>query len=284
VNWSEINGWSSKLIRDPSEAIWTSDEKLAYANECLDYLVEKVKYLEDYRDYALISGTYLYTVDDDVVEIERVEYNGKHILPLSPNELKDYDINYLYETGEVRRWYPFGTRKIGYYKTPTWTADYSTFDTDWGELIYYESDGDTVTFDSEYGIVIDVDSDESGWVYYFVPDDGFGEAIYIDEAAYTVNHRIVKRPARLVNDDDIPELPAWFHRLIAFFIAWKCLDRDSPGRDDNLAAFWSAIYTDGEKQFFNLYRYAFNTPDHTMEIRRMNKTNKYRYNNGRWYG
>ena len=283
MNWSDISTYTGNLLSDPSEAIWTGDEKLTYANECQDNLAETVKFLHDYRDYALVDGTYLYTTDPDVVEIERFEYNGRHILPLSPNELKDYDINYLYETGEIRRWYPWGTQKWGVYKTPDWTADYATFDGDYGILIDIEYSTDTVTVDTEWGLVIDIDRDESGDVFYFVDDHGFGEIILIDEAALTVNMRVVERPKQLVEDEDIPEIPAWFHRIIVFYIIWRCLERDSPGRNEKLAAFWKLFYDDAKAQMFRLYRYSFNSPDHTREIRRMNKVNKYRYGR-RWYG
>lgn len=283
MNWSDINTYSGKLLSDPLEAIWDEDEKIEYANECMDGLIEEVKFLVDYRDYALIDGTYLYTVDSDIVEIERFEYSGKHLLPLSPNELKDYDSNFLYETGEVRRWYPWGTKKWGVYKTPTWTADYSVFDTEYGIILDIEYDTDTVTFTDEYGVVLDVDRDESGDVFYFVDDLGYGACILIDEAALSVNLRVVERPAQLSDSTDIPELPTWFHRLIIFYILWRALERDSPGRNEKLAVFWKLIYEDCKIQFFNLYRYSFNSQDHTRELRRMTRTSKYRYSR-RLYG
>jgi len=277
VNFSEIIDYSVYLLRDPNNGIWTTTELKRYVNEGKDDLARDTKYLEDYRDYALINGTAIYDVDDDVVEIERVEFNGRHILPLSPTELSQYDSDWMNETGVIRRWYPHGSTKIGYFKKPTWTAEYSAFSSEYGVVIDMEYTGDTYTFSDEYGIIVDIEASRVGDGYYFTPDDSWGTVTVIDENALCIGHRVVYTPPDLVNNTDVPELPSDLHMSLVFYACWRALDRDSPARKQELADFYKYLYLDCKQILFTMYNKAFRSEDRNLSIRPLTRKNQYRY-------
>jgi hypothetical protein len=277
LTFTEIVSAARTLLRDPLVGLWTQAELKSYANQCLEDLARDVKYLEDYRDYVLTSDTTLYDIDDDIIEIRRVEYNGKHILPLAAHELYEYDSAWLNESGEIRRWYPRGYTKVGYYKKPSWTADESTFDVEYGMVNDSSGGGYTHSYSSEYGIVVDVESSEDDDSIYFYPDAGYGELVLCDEDALTVNHRVIFTPAALVNDADIPDLPAWCHQGIVYYICWKALDMEGPAYKPDLAAVWQALYLDMKITFAQLYAYGSRTEDNYQSIRPLTRHNKYRH-------
>lgn len=273
---SDILTYAVYLLRDPLHGIWSTTELTGYANEALEDLSRDTKYAEDYRDYALTSGTATYDTDDDVVEIERVEYNGKHILPLTLDQMYEYDSGWLSESGEIRRWYPLGTGKIGYYKKPSWTADPSTISAEIGFTVDMSGGGNTYSLSSEVGIVVDIESYGTD-TFYFAPDNQYGDIFFTDEDALTVSHRVVYTPATLVNSGDIPDLPTWFHPALVYYSCWKALDRDSPARNEGLATIWQALYADMKDLLFRLYNKAYRSGDRNLDIRPLTRSNKYRH-------
>lgn len=277
MNLGQIKEYASKLLRDSSFGLFSETEHESNINEGLQELSRDCKYLIDYRYYPLISGTAIYTLDADVLEIERVEFNGKYIHQLDYRNLYEYDSNWMNETGEVGRWYWFGNDKIGYYKKPSWTEDLSTFDSENGCVIDVGTTSDTFTFSSDYGIVVDIDTDNSGDEFYLVPDSSFGEAIWIDEGAYSVCLRCVISAPTLTSDSDVPDLPEWFHKLLVFYDCWRCLDRDSAARKPEIATLWRAFFEWGKLDLSNLYYKSFKTEDGGGEIRPLRRSNKYRH-------
>jgi hypothetical protein len=284
-NTGDILDYSRRLLNDPNEGVWTDQELLIYANECLCELIADTHYLEDYRDYVLESGTYLYDRDEQAVSIERVQYNGKYIPSIEVGELADWNINWKYDTGEVKRWFAFGNYQIGYSLIPSWTVTLSSFDSEYGLIIGSSYTAVTVTFDSEYGIVIDMDSDTGSDAIFFTPDMALGEIAYVDENAWCVNHRIVKHPEVLINDSDRPEVPYWFYRMLVFYICWRALKRDSPARDEKLARFYNGMYEDCLRTFKLFYKKGHKPKGHFDGVKPMTRTARERFFiGGRYYG
>jgi hypothetical protein len=275
-NTGDIIDNARVLLNDPYSGVWEDSELLVYGNECLDDIINSSKYLEDYRDYALTSGTAMYDRDTEAVSIERVEYNGKVIPSIEVHELSDWNANWAYETGEIRKWFAFGSGHICYSLIPSWTADLSTFDVEYGLIISAAYTGVTITFDSEYGILIDCDTDTTD-VIYFVDDPAYGEVVIVDEDVDAINHRIVVKPATMVNDADVPDMPSWFYRMIVFYICWRALNRDSPARDEKLAKFYEGMWKDCLTTFKIFYKKGHKPKAQFSGMKPMTRTSKERY-------
>jgi hypothetical protein len=275
-NTGDILSNARILLNDPYSGVWENSELLTYGNECIGDVAKSSRYLEDYRDYALESGTALYDRDSDAIYIERVEYNGSAVPMMEFSEISEGNPNWQYETGEVSAWFSFGTNHIIYYPIPVWTADLSTFDSEYGLIIDATYTGVTITFDSEYGILIDCDTDMEDTIY-FTDDPAYGEVVMVDEAADAINLRVVISPAALVNNTDIPDMPQWFFRMIVFYICWRALNRDSPARDKKLAKFYKGMYDDCLKTFMSFYCKGHKPKAQFTGMKPMTRTSKERY-------
>lgn len=283
-NTGDILDYSRRLLNDPNTAIWSDDELLVYANDCLKDLALDTQYLEDYRDYALVSGTMRYDRDNLLIAIERVEFDGRFLPMIEANELSNWTANWMFQTGEPIRWFPYGTNQIGYYPTPKWTPSYSTIDKEYGITTMLTVGTDTVTFDQEYGEIVDVDVDTGGYSFFFVDGDAFGMIAWVDENPYTVNHRVCIRSQVLVNDSDVPDLPFWFRRLIVFYTCWKALLRDSPAKDLKMSEFYKGLWNDGFKSFKQLYFKGHRPQGELNGLKPMKWTSRERfYIGGRYY-
>jgi hypothetical protein len=139
------------------------------------------------------------------------------------------------------------------------------------------SDGvNTYSLSAETGIVVDIESYGTD-TFYFAPDYQYGELFVTDEDALTVGHRVVYTPYTLVNSGDIPDLPTWFHPALIYFVCWKALDRDSPARNEQLAAIWQALYADMKAILYRLYNKSYRSGDRNLDIRPLTRSNKYRH-------
>lgn len=49
----------------------------------------------------------------------------------------------------------------------------------------------------------------------------------VPDAAYTVRVRHYRRPATLVNANDVPEIPGVYHHLLVSYALWHCYEREN---------------------------------------------------------
>jgi hypothetical protein len=199
------------------------------------------EYDSDFVDTFL--GVAVEDLPDDLYQIERATWNGERISPLRSSDVEFDDSRYEIDGGDVRGYIQDkdGVNVLRKWKVPASTYTTYDFDTDSddGFGIIRDFDGiiDDLTPAGEWGDVVDADGIEvlESW--------GILGPIYSDTHAVRMEYR--RRGVELSDDQQEFEIASRYVTYVRNFAQARALEREGPGQEKELAAFYQSRYEAG---------------------------------------
>lgn len=194
----------------------------ALANQAVQDLVSSTHCLEKRKTVACVAGQQTYAFPDDCEKLRLAAYDGTYISPATLEELRWKTNKWDSDRGEPRCWFVNGLNdEVGLWPIPGSSTTFVAGEPEVGVLM----DEDGVWVDTAYGDLLE----EPGAIVDIV------SALELELFYYA-------RPREMDDDDDVPDLPAWAHPAVAFFMLKEMYRSMTPMRDIEKSTFWGELY------------------------------------------
>ena len=205
---------------------------LKYCNMAVIDLVSHSRCLERRNTILIEAGTQQYDLPTDCERILRAAFDWEKLIPTTKLSLQQDEVYWDTRRGDPQFYYTDMTNdQIGLFYIPGTGTAYTSTSSGFGGLI--ASTG--------FGGVIDTSIGER------IAPDTFGGLLY-EITANGLEIFYNARPPAIVDGDDVPELPAWSHPLVIYFMLWKALSAQTVFRDLEKSSLWHDFYKRGRSR------------------------------------
>ena len=233
-----------RLRTDDGAKLFSNSQILRCANDVLDDIAITCEGHIKHAQIILVDDQRLYALPNDVYELRGVRINGSKIYGTHAFNLEDFDTQYLNRTGYPSyRYYLEGLTNIGFYPQSNWTSDYTTatFSSEFGVVTGFTEGTTDATFTSEFGVITDIISTTGSPTW--LSDSIYGELVALDISGNLVCMiAYAYRPARLVNDSDVPDLQTYMQWCLIYGILEMLFTQEGQGQSPELALYYGDRY------------------------------------------
>lgn len=262
---SQVETYLLNTSTDTNSLSWPVSEINGYINEGVLYTQQVTNWFEEFDNIVCTASVSTYTASPRIHQFSRLTWDASFLPQTNEYELDRDDPSWRAApvNNPFRFYFPqFGQQAtIAPYPTPSQNGVSYTFSQELGAVCNMTLvDGVTIdpniSFSQEIGIVIE-DQDPNRSVLFFQPDIGndpfatvdnptgdLGELIAYSTDELNIGLGYVRLPDTMVNDTDIPQLPAQTHYALAFYATMKCFTREGEFQDVALAQQWFLAYSD----------------------------------------
>ena len=255
---------------DVNSLSWSVAELNGYINEAVLYTQQVTQWFEEFANVVCTASQSTYTGPNTVYQYGRITWDRDFLPQTNEYELDRDDPSWRLAKPNIspyRFYFPQMGQQYQIVPYPTPSQDgyqYAPFSQELGVVAEFKNaDGTTpdtsYTFNQETGIVIGV-ADTNGAIIMFRPDvvaDPFipskvtyaanpdlGELQMYSTDELNIGTSFVRIPDTMVNDADVPQLPAQCHFALVCYAVMKCFVREGEFQDLQLAAQWFQAYGD----------------------------------------
>jgi hypothetical protein len=255
MNLGQIRTAVRLRLQDTSERVWTDTTLDIFINDSLNELTKAEAMLKRYR-FPLVDGQRTYNLPKDLYELRGVKLNNRKIFGTHANLLEELDAQYLTQTDTPYMYYLQDLLTLAFYPVPTWTDDYTEFESasgmvsgENGVITQFTVDSTDASVSAETGVVLEIIDDTLAQVFVVDPLDG--EAISLNDAPFICDISYAYKPQELVADADTPDdLPVYMHDAMVFYAVAGALGKEGQGQDKKAEAFWFSRYEELQKEWF----------------------------------
>lgn len=259
---SQVETYLLNTSTDANSLSWTVAEINGYINEGVLYTQMVTNWFEEFDNVVCTASVSTYTANARVHQFSRLTWDATFLPQTNEYELDRDDPSWRAASpnNPFRFYFPqFGQQAtIAPYPTPSQDGVSYSFSQELGVTCSMTlADGVTldpnISFSQETGVII-CDQDPNRSVMFFENDVGndpfdttsqdLGTMIAYSTDELNIGIAYVRNPDVLVNDTDIPQLPAQTHFALVPYAVMKCFTREGEFQDLDLAKQWFLAYSD----------------------------------------
>jgi len=230
---------------DPPE-YWSLEEIKDAINRGYREFVRLSKLLKVRRPVKLFGSGY-FSIPSDAIEILAVYYKGKPLTPISERQLdRTYNArDYVEDSwGGAVSFAGFWADSSGepeFYTIVDGLIRIVPFPTDVSDSILYSSaDGFGVLLSDGFGLVLPASTDED--MRLESEGEFWGGVSFLGSLTESVFVEYVKLPNRLINDEDVPDIPLAYHDALEYYALYELFSREGTTQDIRKASFYLQLF------------------------------------------
>ncbi len=229
MKWSEIKSLFLELIGAgsayPSQI--DADTLLVWANMALREMTYETECLQRRQTVIVTSGTQEYDLPADCEKVLAAYYDGEKVYQTSKWDLQQCVRTWDTFEATPRKYYLNGMNgKVGLWPIPTVDTALIEETPSFGFIV--SSDGPGVVVDTLVG---DPLLSAPGIIYEVI-------------TGYSLELHYVARPAEIANDEDVPNVPAWAHPGILYFMLSKAYAIMGDQRQAEIHHYWARRFAE----------------------------------------
>jgi len=249
MNLNTLSTEIREELQETSASEWTAAEVTGYLNDGCRLIARLLEWYQKTANLVPVVGQQDYTLPTDVLRLQRVSYDRQFLPETTQYELDRDEGNWRAAgNNDPIRHFEKQWDTLSSYPKPKTAGNTVSFDSELGVVTVVEDPSGTpdpdVTFDSELGTIIAVEDSEGGQIRFeqdFAadpfstgnPELGIVIDYDTDEGNFGLFYSAL--PDQLSASTDSPQLPTFVHPALVPYTVFRCLSREGPHQDIQLA-------------------------------------------------